>query len=127
MKHMLGLVAREVVTLLTIWENKISVHWILKKEEVRWTYVGGTKSRVLTGIGEVDGVVDSTAGDLSKGLRVHGSETRRGALEFTSTTSRDDGVLRAGSTLLDGAGNSTCSEEDAEESTLETDIGEHVG
>jgi hypothetical protein len=46
-------------------------------------------------------------------------------LEFTSTTGRDDGVLRAGSTLLDGTGDSTCSEEDAEKSTLETDVGEH--
>jgi hypothetical protein len=62
---------------------------------------------------------------LGEGLRVHGSEARRGTLEFTGTTGRDDGVLRAGSTLLDGTGDSTCSEEDAEESTLETDVGEH--
>jgi len=58
-------------------------------------------------------------------LGVHGSEASRGSLKFTSTAGGDDGVRRAGSTLLDGVGNSTCSEEDAEESTLEADVGEH--
>lgn len=81
---------------------------------------------VLAGIGKVDSVVDGTAGDLGESLLVHGAESSRRTLKFTSTTGGNDGVLRAGSTLLDGAGDSTCSEEDAEESTLEADVGEHV-
>jgi len=91
------------------------------------TYVLGTEGGVLAGVCEVDGVVDGTAGDLGKGLLVHGAESSRGALDFTGTTGGDDGVLGAGCTLLDGVGNSTCSEEDAEESTLEADVGEHIG
>ena len=90
------------------------------------TYVLGTEGGVLAGVCEVDGVVDGTARDLGKSLLVHGAESSRRTLKFTSTTGGNDGVLRAGSTLLDGAGDSTCSEEDAEESTLEADVGEHV-
>ena len=86
------------------------------------SYVCGTKSRVLVCGGEVDGVVDGTAGDLSKSLLVHGQETGRGALEFSSTAGRDDSVFRASSTLLDGASHGTCSEADAEESTFEADV-----
>lgn len=118
---MLGLVARDEVTLLTICDiDKLDAS---SRFEVS-TYVCGAKGRVLVCGGEVDGVVDGTAGDLSKSLLVHGSETCRGALQFTSTAGRDDGVLGASSTLLhlDGAGNSTCSKTDAEEGTLETDV-----
>lgn len=62
---------------------------------------------------------------MGKSVLVHGSEASRGALKFTGSTGRDDGVLRASSTLLDGVGDGTCSEEDAEESALEADVGEH--
>jgi hypothetical protein len=89
------------------------------------TYVCGTQSRVLAGVGKVDGVVDGAAGNLSESVLVHGSEASRGTLKFSSSTCRDDGVARASSTLLDGVGDGTCSEEDAEESTLEADVGEH--
>jgi hypothetical protein len=100
--------------------------WI--RASVVRTHVRGSQSRVLRGVGKVDGVVDGTSGDLRKSVLIHGAEARRRTLSFAGTTSADDGVLRAGGTLLDinGAGHDSCGEADAEESALEADVGEHV-
>lgn len=121
---MSGLEAREDLTLLTICFIATSAKTLqhTTKRERKTTYVCSTKSRVLICGGEVDGVVDGTAGHLSKSLLVHGQETCRGALQFAGSAGGDDGVFGASSTLLDRGGNGACSEADAEESALETDV-----
>lgn len=81
---MSGFEARVEVTLLTICNDKLEQTRCFERLRDA-TYVCGTKSRVLVCSGEIDGVVDGTTGNLSKSLLVHGQETGRGTLEFTST------------------------------------------
>lgn len=65
--------------------------------------VGGSCGRVLRSVGGVDGVVDLATGQLALDVGVHGAETCRRALKFTSTASVDDGIARACVRPLDHA------------------------
>ena len=65
--------------------------------------VGSSCGRVLRNTGGIDGVVDLSTRQLALDFGVHGAETSRRALYFTSTAGVDDGVARAGVCSLDHA------------------------
>lgn len=78
--------------------------------------VGSSCGRVLRGVGSVDGVVNLATRQLTLDIGVHGAETSRRALGFTSTAGVDDGVARASVRPLDhaslGGGGSRKGEDD---------------
>ena len=85
--------------------------------------VGGAGSRVLRGIGGVDGVVDFTSGELALDVRVHGTKTRARTLSLARSAGVDDGVARAGILSLNDTGLGSRRSGKGEEEVLELHLG----
>ena len=85
--------------------------------------VGGAGSRVLRGVGGVDGVVDFASGELALDVRVHGSKASTRPLCFARSTGVDDGVARAGILPLNDTGLGSRRSGKGEEEVLELHLG----
>lgn len=80
--------------------------------------VGSSCSRVLRSIGGIDGVIDLATRQLALDVGVHGAETSRRALEFTSTAGVNDGVAGAGVRPFDHTGLSSSRSRKGEDDVL---------